>query len=217
MDCPSCGFANPPAFKFCGSCAAPLRPAGACLRCAFVNPPGFKFCGECAGPIEASPLRPSPASPTQRDPRAYTPKYLADRILASKSALEGGRKQVTVLFADVKGSMEPAARLDSEARHAALEHSASCERADRWIADTGATNLAAFVAWKGAGLCELRGDARERPDLAPPGARRAEPDWRQWTRPAGRARANQRPRRKVPRRGVKYFTARAFSSEHPGS
>ena len=45
-------------------------------------------------------------SPPARDPRDYTPKHLADKILQSKSALEGERKQVTVLFADVKGSME---------------------------------------------------------------------------------------------------------------
>ena len=40
----------------------------------------------------------------ERDPRAYTPKHLAERILQSKSALEGERKQVTVLFADIKSS-----------------------------------------------------------------------------------------------------------------
>ncbi|MGH7286974.1 MAG: zinc ribbon domain-containing protein, partial [Myxococcota bacterium] len=51
MDCPSCGFANPKGFKFCGSCAEPLRPSGTCARCGFENPPGFKFCGECGGPI----------------------------------------------------------------------------------------------------------------------------------------------------------------------
>ncbi len=121
MSCPGCGFENPEGFKFCGSCAAPLRPSGACPRCAFVNPPGFKFCGECAGPLDASPLRPSPASPTQRDPRAYTPKHLADKILQSKSALEGERKQVTVLFADVKGSMALAEQVGAEEWHAILE------------------------------------------------------------------------------------------------
>ena len=56
-----------------------------------------------------------PESPPERDPRAYTPKHLADKILQSKSALEGERKQVTVLFADVKGSMELAEQLDPEA------------------------------------------------------------------------------------------------------
>src|SRR5262249_29165554 len=47
-------------------------------------------------------------------PRVYPPKHLADKILQSKSALEGERKQVTVLFADVKGSMELAEQLDPE-------------------------------------------------------------------------------------------------------
>ena len=39
-------------------------------------------------------------------PESYTPRHLAEKILTSKSALEGERKQVTVLFADLKGSME---------------------------------------------------------------------------------------------------------------
>src|SRR2546422_10498626 len=45
------------------------------------------------------------APPSPRDPRAYTPKHLAEKILDSRAALEGERKQGTVLFADVKGSM----------------------------------------------------------------------------------------------------------------
>jgi class 3 adenylate cyclase/tetratricopeptide (TPR) repeat protein len=56
-----------------------------------------------------------------RDARAYTPKHLADKILTARSALEGERKQVTVLFADVKGSMELAEQLDPEAWHAILD------------------------------------------------------------------------------------------------
>ncbi len=51
-----------------------------------------------AGAADGTPTAP------ERDPRDYTPKHLADKILQSKSALEGERKQVTVLFADVKGS-----------------------------------------------------------------------------------------------------------------
>jgi adenylate cyclase len=64
---------------------------------------------------EPAPRRPAP------DPRSYTPKHLADKILQSKSALEGERKQVTVLFADVKGSMELAEQLDPEQWHRILE------------------------------------------------------------------------------------------------
>src|SRR5436309_2285422 len=59
--------------------------------------------------------------PSPPDPRSYTPKHLAEKILQSKSALEGERKQVTVLFADVKGSMELAEQLDPEAWHAILD------------------------------------------------------------------------------------------------
>ncbi len=56
-----------------------------------------------------------------RSPQTYTPKHLADKILQSKSALEGERKQVTVLFADVKGSMELTAQLDPEQWHEILD------------------------------------------------------------------------------------------------
>src|SRR4029434_4849098 len=49
---------------------------------------------------------PTPASSPDRAPLAYTPPYLAEKILTSRSALEGERKQVTVLFADLKGSTE---------------------------------------------------------------------------------------------------------------
>ncbi|HEY5719665.1 MAG TPA: adenylate/guanylate cyclase domain-containing protein, partial [Gammaproteobacteria bacterium] len=61
------------------------------------------------------------AKTPERAPAAYTPKHLADRILQSRSALEGERKQVTVLFADVKGSMELAEQLDPEEWHRILE------------------------------------------------------------------------------------------------
>ena len=55
------------------------------------------------------------------DPRSYTPQHLAEKILTSRSALEGERKQVTVLFADVKGSMELAEQVDPEEWHRILD------------------------------------------------------------------------------------------------
>ncbi len=66
-------------------------------------------------------MSPSSGDSPARSPRDYTPKHLADKILQSKSALEGERKQVTVLFADVKGSMELAEQLDPEQWHGILE------------------------------------------------------------------------------------------------
>src|SRR5262245_6944730 len=56
----------------------------------------------------------APAAPPAQEPLAYTPPYLAEKILTSRSALEGERKQVTVLFADLKSSMELLADCDPE-------------------------------------------------------------------------------------------------------
>jgi hypothetical protein len=114
MRCPSCRFDNPPGMKFCGQCANPLgRP---CPQCGFENPPGFAFCGQCATPLTNAPSAPHPLAPSSAvpAPQAYIPPYLAEKILTSKAALEGERKQVTVLFADLKGSMELLANRDPE-------------------------------------------------------------------------------------------------------
>jgi len=92
--------------RFCGQCAAPL--VAACPSCGAANPPENRFCGQCAAPLGQRP-RPRFASPD-----AYTPQHLAERILTSKAALEGERKQVTILFADMKGSMELLADRDPE-------------------------------------------------------------------------------------------------------
>src|SRR5882724_2762431 len=66
---------------------------------------------------DAHPTPPAAATPAEQAARAsltYTPSYLAEKILTSRSALEGERKQVTVLFADLKGSMELLADRDPE-------------------------------------------------------------------------------------------------------
>src|SRR2546425_1960285 len=107
MKCPRCQQENPPPAKFCLECATPL--ALRCANCGTQLPAGAKFCFECATPVSA------PGSPPRFvSPEAYTPKHLAEKILTSKSALEGERKQVTVLFADLKGSMEMLADRDPE-------------------------------------------------------------------------------------------------------
>jgi class 3 adenylate cyclase/tetratricopeptide (TPR) repeat protein len=113
MRCPLCGFENPEGMKFCGECADPLR--SRCPTCGFENPHRFKFCGECATPLQSpsQAATPSMISPPQA-PLGYTPRHLAEKILTSKSALEGERKQMTVLFADLKGSLELLADRDPE-------------------------------------------------------------------------------------------------------
>jgi class 3 adenylate cyclase/tetratricopeptide (TPR) repeat protein len=107
MPCPRCQHENPSGQKFCGECGARL--AAACSACGASNRPDQKFCGECGTALTGA------ATPRQFGaPESYTPKYLAEKILTSKSALEGERKQVTVLFADLKGSMELLADRDPE-------------------------------------------------------------------------------------------------------
>ena len=73
--------------------------------------------GAAAAPMPApstSATVPPPATRQAQEPLAYTPAYLAEKIFTSRSALEGERKQVTVLFADLKGSMELLADRDPE-------------------------------------------------------------------------------------------------------
>src|SRR5688572_21502079 len=87
-----------------------------CPRCATELPDTAKFCLECGHPLGgAAPVAPSFASPA-----AYTPKHLADRILTSRAALEGERKQVTVLFCDIANSTPLAERVGPERMHALL-------------------------------------------------------------------------------------------------
>ncbi len=109
MKCTRCQQENRPGAKFCEECAAPL--ARVCSSCGAPLSVTAKFCSECAHPAG----REAPAgSPRFGAPEVYTPKHLAERILRSKAALEGERKQVTVLFADLKGSMELLADRDPE-------------------------------------------------------------------------------------------------------
>jgi class 3 adenylate cyclase/tetratricopeptide (TPR) repeat protein len=85
-----------------------------CPECGQRVPQGSKFCSECGSKLA------TPAAP-ERSPRDYTPRHLAERILTSRAALEGERKQVTVLFADVRGSTELSERLDPEQWHRILD------------------------------------------------------------------------------------------------
>ncbi len=109
MRCPQCEHDNPPGARFCNACGTGL---GACRACGQVNAPGSRFCSACGQPLG---LPDSVPPPTRFDsPGVYTPAHLAQRILATRKTLEGERKLVTVLFADMKGSMELLADKDPE-------------------------------------------------------------------------------------------------------
>src|SRR5438034_415653 len=109
MQCPRCQTENREGRRFCGGCG--LSFASTCSSCGFLNEGTEKFCGGCGRSLASSG---APAEPRFHSPQAYTPKHLAEKILSSRAALEGERKQVTVLFADLKGSMELLADRDPE-------------------------------------------------------------------------------------------------------
>ncbi len=108
MKCPGCQGDLPPDARFCPKCGLSLGVV--CQHCNTTNTPGDAFCKSCGQPLAPA----SSASQRFGAPDTYTPKHLAERILLSKEALEGERKQVTVLFADLKGSMELLADRDPE-------------------------------------------------------------------------------------------------------
>jgi hypothetical protein len=89
VNCSSCGHDNPAQAKFCLECGG--RFSSRCGQCKIELPREAKFCLECGKAVSTDPLASAP------DPRSYTPKHLAEKILTSRSVLEGERKQVTVL------------------------------------------------------------------------------------------------------------------------
>ena len=115
MNCSGCQAALPDDAVFCGHCGSPLQVTHTCSRCGRTNPAGMRFCLGCGQPIAP------PKSTAPLEPRSYTPKHLAEKILTNRSALEGERKQVTVLFADVKGSMDLAEQVDPEEWHKIMD------------------------------------------------------------------------------------------------
>src|SRR5262245_4081080 len=134
MQCPQCRHENAQGVKFCGECGARLQ--ALCPSCREPNRPTNKFCQECGTPLPAGAPPPSAlepaAGPSRRDeatsldskyssPQAYTPKHLAEKILTSKTALEGERKRVTVMFVDVCGFTTISERLDPEDVHAIMD------------------------------------------------------------------------------------------------
>jgi class 3 adenylate cyclase/tetratricopeptide (TPR) repeat protein len=91
--------------------------------------PGARFCDGCGHPTGAGAAAAGDAAPApgtaprsgERDPRSYTPRHLVDRILTQKATLEGERRHVTVLFADVAGYTALAERADPEAMHVLMD------------------------------------------------------------------------------------------------
>jgi len=101
MNCPRCQQETPSDAAFCPKCGAKLHVG--CPQCGVATAPDDNFCRKCGARVTV----PTASAATRfAAPQSYTLKHLVERILTSRDALEGERKQVTVLFADLKGSME---------------------------------------------------------------------------------------------------------------
>ena len=111
MRCPQCQQENPPGARFCLQCGRSLL--ADCAACGQPLPEGAKFCMQCGAAVGRS----SSAATAVRSPESYTPPHLAEKILASRSAIEGERKPVTVLFCDMVSSTALAEQLGPEGLH----------------------------------------------------------------------------------------------------
>ena len=112
MICCHCQTENSPDSAFCDECGAPLETL--CPHCNNANRPGAKFCKTC-GQRLAEPPAPVGSHSSQPGPGStIVPRYLAEKILASRRFIEGERKEVTVLFADIRGSTSLIEKLDPE-------------------------------------------------------------------------------------------------------
>jgi len=114
MRCPGCQRENVEQAKLCAACGTRLHLT--CAKCGIEVPTTAKFCPECAHQV---PPRLSGRLPFE-SPDGYTPPHLAEKILNRRTAIEGERKQVTILFCDLCNSTALAERLGSEAMHTLL-------------------------------------------------------------------------------------------------
>ena len=109
MHCGSCGHDNRAEARFCGGCGGAFSIA--CQACGLVNASINRFCDGCGLALKAT---------ASEQTRGYTPPHLAQKILTTRSALEGERKQVTVLFCDLANSTELARQVGAERMHDTL-------------------------------------------------------------------------------------------------
>ncbi|MFC1856911.1 adenylate/guanylate cyclase domain-containing protein [Thermodesulfobacteriota bacterium] len=116
MKCPKCHADNREGAKFCIKCGEKLE--FKCPQCNKALPVEAIFCDECGYDLR-KPAEPPPIN--YSEPQSYTPKHLADKILTSRSTIEGERKLVTVLFADVANYTSMAEKLDPEEVHQIMD------------------------------------------------------------------------------------------------
>jgi len=116
LHCPKCQFENPSGSKFCLQCGRKFERI--CPHCSKNLPVNAKFCNECGNDL-SKPIDNAPIDYSK--PQSYTPKHLTDKILTTRSSIEGERKLVTVLFADVANYTRLSEKLDPEEAHQIMD------------------------------------------------------------------------------------------------
>src|SRR6266478_8464235 len=121
MICPQCQCENLPASIFCEYCGVRLE--SVCSHCGEPSRRGARFCRICGQTVNQTATVAPARVPGAPSPDNYVPRHLAEKILASRQTLQGERKQVTVLFADIRGStkllegIDPVLRVMMDAVH----------------------------------------------------------------------------------------------------
>jgi class 3 adenylate cyclase/predicted ATPase len=115
MRCQNCSTENPGGARFCIQCATPFKLQ--CPKCAFENPLGARFCSNCASPLTAGQAAP----PTKASPLPTPAIIRATPVSPETVAIDGERKTVTALFADIKGSMDLMEDIDPEEARAIVD------------------------------------------------------------------------------------------------
>jgi class 3 adenylate cyclase/predicted ATPase len=116
MRCAKCGTNNPPTNNFCAQCGSAL--VKRCAKCNQENPPASNFCGKCGASLDngGSDVVSSSSTPEQKPLVSIAPEQTEASL-----AIEGERKTVTALFADIKGSTELEQDLDPEEARAIID------------------------------------------------------------------------------------------------
>jgi class 3 adenylate cyclase/tetratricopeptide (TPR) repeat protein/ribosomal protein L40E len=122
MKCSKCGFENPEGMNFCGKCGVKIELV--CPSCNASNPPGFTFCGKCGHSLTV------PSEPTRKDLsfdeklekiQKYLPKGITEKILSQRDKIEGEKRQVTVMFCDMKGFTPLSEKIGPESMYAMMD------------------------------------------------------------------------------------------------